>query len=81
MRALQLGLGACLIAISLAGCSTQKEQLGDKKEDWAKSAPPPQYRGPGQPGGPPSGAMRGPSGPPAGFQNKVTEQAPSGSGG
>ncbi len=80
MRKLLLCLGACAIAASVAGCS-KSEQLGDKKEDWAKTAPPPQYRGPGQPGGPPSGAMRGPSGPPAGFQNKVNEQAPSGSGG
>lgn len=45
---------AFLTVLGLAGCAP-KQQLGDKKEDWAKTGPPPQYHGPGQPGGPASG--------------------------
>lgn len=59
-----VGLGVC-------GCSSSQPQIGDKKEDWKKTAPPPQYRGPGQPGGPPTGAASGPATPvPAGAGNK-----------
>jgi hypothetical protein len=51
-------LALALIAACVAGVgcgSGSSEPPGYKKEDFAKSAPPPQYRGPGQPGGPGSG--------------------------
>ncbi len=56
---------AVIGAVSVAGCGASKqEQFGDKKEDWVKTKPPPQYHGPGQPGGPPAGALNGPATPP-----------------
>lgn len=61
----------CVVALLLlaaSGCETKKAQFGDKAEDWAKTSPPPQWRGPGQPGGPPAGALSGPGGPPPGAQ-------------
>jgi len=67
-------LAVCCMVLALAGCQ-QKQQFGDKKEDWAKTAPPPEYRGPGQPGGPPANAMSGAAPPPAGFQHEVTQPA------
>lgn len=65
MKGWMVCLALLAVGAMLGGCEAKKE-YGDKKEDWAKSAPPPQYRGPGQPGGPPSGALSGPaSAPPA----------------
>lgn len=54
-----------LVAVSIAaivvGCSSEeKAQPGYEKKDFQKSGPPPQYRGPGQPGGPDSGPISGP---------------------
>lgn len=54
MHAGWLLLVLSLAVMALSGCGP-KEQPGDKKEDWKKSTPPPQYHGPGQPGGPSSG--------------------------
>lgn len=51
-----------ILVVGLVGCSP-KPQFGDKKSDWAKTAPPPQWRGPGQPSGPPAGALNGPATP------------------
>ena len=50
-----------LCALSAAGCGKKDEEYGSKAEDWKKSSPPPNYRGPGQPGGPdakPAGSAR-----------------------
>lgn len=52
------------IVIVLTGCSQSTPTAAQNKKAWAKSAPPPEYHGPGEPGGPPSGPP--PSGPPAG---------------
>ncbi|MEJ5170159.1 MAG: hypothetical protein WHU10_04155 [Fimbriimonadales bacterium] len=51
---------ALLAALAMVGCGGEKEQYGDRPEDWKKTAPPPEYRGPGQPGGPPAGAATQP---------------------
>lgn len=48
-----------LALIAVWGCSSQP-QYGDKKEDWAKTKPPPTWHGPGQPSGPPMASMTGP---------------------
>lgn len=52
------------IVLGLSGCSQSTPTAAQNKKAWAKSGPPPQYHGPGQPGGPPSGPP--PAGPPAG---------------
>jgi hypothetical protein len=49
-----------VLTIGVCGCGS-KPEYGDKKEDWAKTKPPPNWRGPGQPGGPPVKAMAGPA--------------------
>ncbi|RYG49233.1 hypothetical protein EON79_02040 [bacterium] len=55
---------ALTIVALLAGCSGgEAKSAGYEAKDFQKSTPPPEYRGPGQPGGPPTGA---PSGPPTG---------------
>lgn len=48
----------------LAGCGSDagSKAPGYTKDDFKKSGPPPEYRGPGQPGGPPSGPIAGPDG-------------------
>ena len=53
-----------LLALVAFGCGSSKngETPGYTAKDFAKSPPPPQYRGPGQPGAPGSG----PGGPPKG---------------
>ncbi len=43
-----------------SGCS-HKAQFGSKKQDWTKTGPPPQYHGPGQPGGPANGPASRPA--------------------
>lgn len=57
--------GFTLAATSVTmGCGQkQAQKAGDRAEDWKRSAPPAQYRGPGQPGGP-GGAPPPPPGPP-----------------
>lgn len=51
----------------LGGCSTGGENPpGYEKKDFEKTAPPPEYRGPGQPGAPSSGPVTPP--PPSGGQ-------------
>lgn len=61
---------AGVLAMGMCGCSSQP-QYGTKKSDWAKTTPPPNWRGPGQPGGPPAAALNGPaSQPPAGAANQ-----------
>jgi len=57
----------CLIAalastaIFAVGCSGGSEKVeGYDKKDFEKTGPPPEYRGPGQPGGPASGPVSGP---------------------
>ncbi len=50
---------ACMTLLTIFGCS-QHSEYGEKKEDWAKSPPPKNWRGPGQPGGPVSGPMTTP---------------------
>ncbi|RYG39540.1 hypothetical protein EON81_00520 [bacterium] len=52
-------LAALFLGIALPGCGA-KEELGDKKEDWGKTAPPSGWKGPGQAGGPSDGAVTGP---------------------
>jgi hypothetical protein len=67
MTKVQVIFGLCVVVSLLvvaSGCESKQAQFGDKKEDWNKTAPPPQWRGPGQPGGPPPGALSGPGGPP-----------------
>ncbi|RYG23948.1 hypothetical protein EON82_12385 [bacterium] len=50
-----LALGA------LAGCGSEASSGPvPTKDDFKKTAPPPEYRGPGQPGGPSSGPVGGP---------------------
>jgi U5 snRNP spliceosome subunit len=72
MKRLSLRATAALVLLASLlplqqGCSQKSaEKYGSKKEDWAKSTPPPQYRGPGQPGGPPAGPLQPPPGPPPG---------------
>ncbi|HEY0866308.1 MAG TPA: hypothetical protein VGE01_02960 [Fimbriimonas sp.] len=60
-RFLIAGLVAvCLVA---PGCGKSDDNPpGYGKENFQKSEPPPEWRGPGQPGGPPAGAMTGPGG-------------------
>jgi len=60
MKRLLAATVALTAALAVVGCSGEKEQYGDKPEDWKKTAPPPEYRGPGQPGGPPAGAATSP---------------------
>ncbi len=46
------------MVFGLAACSNPGgEQKGYTKEDFKKTGPPPEYRGPGQPGAPPSGPV------------------------
>lgn len=37
-----------LTILVLSGCGSSAPEVGDKKEDWAKSAPPAGWKGPGQ---------------------------------
>lgn len=62
-KTLCLAGAAVLSLFVLVGCGSDNGQPEPKKEDFNKSGPPPQWRGPGQPGGPESGK---PSGPPPG---------------
>ena len=49
------------VAIVGVGCSSESaEPPGYTKADFEKSGPPPEYKGPGQPGGPGSGPISGP---------------------
>lgn len=57
-------LAAGIAAGLLAGCGPSQSNLGSKKSDWAKSKPPPQWRGPGEPAAPPRSEVTGPGGPP-----------------
>jgi hypothetical protein len=67
-----------IVVLGAVGCSSPKSQYGSRKEDWAKTAPPPQWRGPGQPGGPPGASLSGPAAkPPA---NVIGQAAPPGPG-
>jgi hypothetical protein len=67
-RSDRIQTGILFLAVTLlafAGGCSEKKELGEKKEDWVKTTPPPQWRGPGQPGGPPAGALAPPPGPPS----------------
>lgn len=63
MKRRALFVSALLIGTGvLVGCSDQKAEFGDKKEDWKKTEPPAGWKGPGQ-----AGAASGPiGGPPEG---------------
>ncbi|MBX3110556.1 MAG: hypothetical protein KF857_00990 [Fimbriimonadaceae bacterium] len=63
MRTTLLIAALAVGALALTGCGSEGSQPEPKKEDFQRSAPPANWRGPGQPGGPANGA---PSGPPAG---------------
>lgn len=61
MKRSALFISALLIAVGvIAGCSDQKAEFGDKKEDWQKTNPPTGWKGPGQAGAPNSGPIGGP---------------------
>ena len=60
MRTLRLTF-ALVVGIGIvAGCGEPAPEFGDKKEDWKKTTPPPEWKGPGQPGAPSSGPVSGP---------------------
>jgi len=65
---------AGLLTLGVWGCGS-KPQYGDKKSDWVKTTPPPTWRGPGQPGGPPAAALNGPKTPPPGTAANQTPSA------
>lgn len=70
---MKIGL-SIILAISalgiLCGCSQSSENPpGYEKKDFEKSPPPPEYRGPGQPGAPSSGPVTPP--PPSGGETKT----------
>lgn len=49
-------------SLLVVGCGKPSENPpGYTKEDFKRTAPPPNWRGPGQPGGPPAGALSGPA--------------------
>lgn len=66
MQAKHLSL-ACLLAACVAtgGCSLAQESPPIPKDKLVKTGPPPQWRGPGEPGGPPNGAGAAPKPPPS----------------
>jgi len=72
--AVVLSLLAAFVAV---GCSGGSDQPVPTKDEFKKTAPPAQWRGPGQPGGPASGPVSG--GPPAGAP-PAGGTAPTGSG-
>gem|GEM_PF-2841163 len=64
-----------VLILGLAGCgSSGGEEKGYSKDDFKKSGPPPQYKGPGQAGAPGGAApASGPAGmPPGGPPNNGT---------
>jgi hypothetical protein len=56
------GILGLLILVVAVGCSGgESKEPGYEAKDFKKSGPPPEYKGPGQPGGPPgSGPISGP---------------------
>lgn len=65
MKNATLIVSALFVGLVLAGCSDSPGNTDrvPTKDDFKKTAPPAEWRGPGQPGGPASGP---PPGPPAG---------------
>ena len=68
-----------ILALGIVGCSP-KPQYGDKKSDWVKTAPPPNWRGPGEPSGPPAGALNGPKTPVPPAVSNASGRGPAGPG-
>ena len=55
-------IGTLALGLLLAGCGEENQGPVPTKDSFKKTAPPPGYRGPGQPGGPPNAAPPGPPG-------------------
>lgn len=61
MKKLTSALAVLAALGCLAGC-TSKPQYGERKEDWAKRPPPPEWFTKGQPPAGANGPMSGPAG-------------------